>query len=141
MTLDSPESTVGHDAATDGGMEVVDETVKANKRPFLELYGKYVLDLLAKAVLSGWTTEIRCPPPPPPPSLSLSPLLILILILVLMNNRLRILRGIDALLLAVERYCPIESASGLITGELMPQTLNALGQVIANEVSPVLSWL
>jgi hypothetical protein len=136
MTLDSPESAVGHDAATDGGMEVVDETVKANKRPFLELYGKYVLDLLAKAVLSGWTTEIRCPPPPPPP-----PPPLLILILVLMNNRLRILRGIDALLLAVERYCPIESASGLITGELMPQTLNALGQVIANEVSPVLSWL
>jgi hypothetical protein len=49
--------------------------------------------------------------------------------------RLRILRGIDALLMAVEKHCGIEIASRLITNELMPQTLNSLSQVVTDEVS------
>lgn len=101
-------------------MEVVDSetSVVQQNESFLDHYGKFVLDMLCKAVLSGWTTEIRYFSP-----LSFSN-----------HNRLRILRGIDALLKAVETYCFVDKTSQLITGDLMPQTLNALSQVITDEV-------
>jgi hypothetical protein len=40
-------------------MEVLEDSKGANSTNFLELYGRFVLDLLCRGVFSGWTTEIR----------------------------------------------------------------------------------
>ncbi len=53
------ENKEGSNMRSSTAMEIVEENDGKYPLEFMGGYGKYVLDMLGRAVLCGWTTEVR----------------------------------------------------------------------------------
>lgn len=52
------------------------------------------------------------------------------------NCRLRFLGALNALIVAIEYLCDATHSAALLTGDMLPLTLQALSSVISDEVFP-----